>query len=140
MVNVAKWFPYAHFLFMKIAEPRVTRLLHFGIYICLLLAGIGVMITPPPAFQYIIGHILVYVFGGFIFIGGALSSFAVLPGIWWLERVGLVALSTGMFMYLVILTGLNPSPVSLSVSVAFILTFILRWLEIKDSQLAPREA
>lgn len=139
MDKFVKWFPHLHFVFMKIAEPRVTRLIHFGIYLSLLVAGVGIMYSPPSTFQEVLGVALVHVFGGFVILGAVLAAIAVLPGIWWLERAGLLALGTGLAMYLVIIVGLNSSPIGFSVTLAFLLTFVLRWMEIKGAQLAPRE-
>lgn len=137
--NLRRWFPRAHQAFLMIAEPRVTRLIHFGIYLSLLVAGVGVMYSPPSTFQEILGVALVHVFGGFIILGGILGAFAVLPGIWWLERAGLIALGTGLALYLIIVVGLQSSPIGVSITLAFLLTFVLRWMDIKGAQLAPRE-
>lgn len=130
-------FPLGYRLFMKIAEPRVVRLLHFGIYICLLVAGAGVLLHPPGSFEGVLGITLVMSFGGFIFIGAILSALSVLPGIWWLERVGLILLATGLGIYTLAVLGLHGSIVSLSIPIGFILTLVLRWREIKRYQFAP---
>lgn len=137
-----KWqriFPWGYHLFMKIAEPRTVRLLHFGIYIALATAGAMILLNPPRSFENILGVALLYMFGVFVFGGAAVAAVAVLPGIWWLERVGLIALGTGMGIYIIIIVCLGTSPIGLSISIAFILTFILRWREIRRYQLAPRE-
>lgn len=130
--------PILHFLFMKVAEPRVIRIMHFGIYICMMISGIGVIIGPPETLQSVLGHILIYVFGGFVFLGALLSAFAVLPGIWWLERVGIIMLATSMSMYVVAIFALGASVVGIVVALALTLSFFQRWVEIKDAQLAPR--
>jgi len=132
-------FPFAHSLFMKIAEPRVLRVLQFGVYICLIVAGGGVLANPPTSFENVIGLSLVYVFGGFLIIGAMLGAFAVLPGIWWLERVGILVIVTGLLMYIVMVVSLQSSSVGIGVSIAFILNFMQRWSEIKGAQLAPKE-
>ena len=132
-------FPFAHSLFMRIAEPRVIRIMQFGVYICLVLSGYGILSQPPSSFESVVGLSLVYVFGGFITAGSILGGVAVLPGIWWLERVGILALTTGLAMYVVFVISLGSSPVGVAISIAFILTFAQRWTEIKGSQLAPRE-
>lgn len=126
-------------VFMMIAEPRVTRLLYFIIYMSLLVAGILIIVEPPSDFQDVIGSRLVDIFGGFIALGAIFCAFSVLPGIWWLERVGIFALVTGLGVYFLILVGLQSSPIGFSVSFAFLLTFVLRWLDIHGAQLAPRE-
>jgi hypothetical protein len=105
----------------------------------MIIAGAGVLAHPPSRFQFVLGLTLVYVFGTFIFIGAILGSISVLPGIWWLERVGLIALITGMSIYSVAIIALGASPMGIVVAIAFALTFAQRWQEIKGAQLAPRE-
>lgn len=134
-----KNFPFAHSLFLRIAEPRIVRLMQFGVYISMFASGIGLLTEPPHAFKSVIGVGLVFVFGGFITLGSILGATAVLPGIWWLERVGLIALATGLAMYIVILASVSLSLVGFSIAIALIFTFIQRWREIKGAQLAPRE-
>jgi hypothetical protein len=124
--------------FLLIAEPRVVRLVQFGIYLCMIFAGHSVLTTPPSSFESVLGLTLINVFGGFVTIGGILAAIAVLPGIWWLERAGILALMTGMAMYSVIIITLGVSPVGLAVAVAFVLTFVQRWMEIRRFQLAPK--
>lgn len=131
--------PMLHFLFMKIAEPRVIRVMHFAIYLCMMVAGVGIVFNPPEHLQSIIGLSLLYVFAGFVTIGALFGSFAVLPGIWWLERVGIIMLTTSMAMYVVIIVALGSSPVAISVALALTFTFGQRWVEIRGAQLAPRE-
>ena len=139
---MSKWqkhFPLGYMLFMRIAEPRMVRLLHFGIYISMISAGWGITAYPPSAFKDVLGWVLVMVFGLFLLLGGVLGAISVLPGIWWLERVSLICLITGMSVYTVVILDLHASPVGISISVAFVLTFVLRWIGIRRYQLAPRE-
>ena len=124
---------------MRIAEPRVIRLMQFSVYISIGFAGIGVLTHPPQKFETAIGVVLVYVFGTFVTAGAVLGVVAVLPGIWWLERVAILALSTGLSMYVVTAMALNSTPVVYAISIALIITFLQRWLEIKGAQLAHRE-
>lgn len=124
-------------LFKKIAEPRVIRIMLFVIYTFMTIAGIGVIVTPPRSFQGVLGHSLVMIFGGFIALGGLMAWLAVLPGIWWLERVGLLALITGMGIYTVAIISLGSSFMGVIVSLTFALFFAIRWQEIKRFQLAP---
>lgn len=139
MGKVETVFPRAHSLFMMIAEPRVTRVLHFGIYLCMMSAGVGVMLSPPSSFENVLGISLTIVIGLFLMTGGLLGAIAVLPGIWVMERAALFALITGMCMYLVVLTVLRPSPVGYSITIGFVLVFLIRWFDIRGPQLAPRE-
>lgn len=124
--------------FQLIAEPRVVRVVQFGIYVCLLTAGSLVVSTPPRSFEGVLGQTLVTVLGVFILVGGVLGAVAVLPGIWWLERAGILALATGLAMYSTIAVTLGVSPIGFVIGVAFILTFVQRWMEIRRFDLAPK--
>jgi len=134
-----KRFNFAHSLFNRIAEPRIIRLMQFGVYFAMIFAGIGIIVNPPRAFESILGSFLVYTVGIFISSGAFIGFMAVLPGIWWLERAGILALTTGLTMYAVVVIALGSSILGIAVAVAFILTFFQRWTEIKGAQLAPRE-
>lgn len=123
-----------------IAEPRVRRLIYFGIYAGLAVAGSGVFFRPPASIANILGgYILIWMFGGFIVLGSILGLVAVLPGIWWLERAALVAIVTGIFMYSLILLFLGASFLVTILPIIIILICALRWLDIKEYLLAPRE-
>lgn len=126
-------------LFMKIAEPRAIRIMLFFLYICMLIAGLGVLAHPSSKFEGVLGLTLVYIFGSFIFLGAFLCVIAVLPGIWWLERVGILALITGMSIYTIAIITLGATLIGTIVSISFALTFAIRWQEIKRFQLAPLE-
>lgn len=132
-------FPVARSAFLKIAEPRFIRVTQFAIYICILYSAINVLNQPPGTFERIIYPWQVYMFGGFLGVGALLGAAAVLPGIWWLERTGIIALSIGLCMYFVISSALGASPVGIGLVLAFLITFVQRWREIKGAQLAPKE-
>ena len=124
--------------FLLIAEPRVQRILHFIVYISLLTGGISILFVPPAKFEGVLGTPLVFVFALFITVGSVLASLAVLPGIWWLERAGILALCTGLAMYLVITTTLGVSLAGFVFFLAFLLLFAIRWMDIRAYQLAPK--
>lgn len=126
-------------LFLKIAEPRVIRLMLFVIYGYMIISGLGVLYHPPKNFEGVLGLTLVYIFGSFIFIGGLCAIAAVLPGIWWLERAGIVSLISGMGLYTLAIVALGASTLGIGVAVCFGLFFAIRWQEIKRFQLAPLE-
>lgn len=123
-----------------IAEPRVRRIMYFGIYAGLAIAGTTVFFKPPAAIEHILGGtVLILVFGSFIVAGSVLALVAVLPGIWWLERAGLVSVATGIGMYTLTLLFLGASPIVVVLPIVIILICALRWLDIKEYLLAPRE-
>jgi hypothetical protein len=144
IAKIAGWYtallhPHVEPIFLKIAEPRIIRLMQFGIYLCMIYAGFKILLEPPPQFNYVLGRVLAYMFGTFIFFGAVFGAIAVLPGIWWLERVGLIALATGMLIYVIVVVALGSSPLGIATAIAFGLTFLQRWMEIKGPDLAPRE-
>lgn len=132
--------PLLYRVYMMIAEPRVRRLIYFGIYTGLLLAGIGTILRPSPAIENILGGVvLILIYGGLMVVGSTLAFLAVLPGIWWLERAGLVAIGTGVLMYAVTLLAIGVSFMLTVLPLILILICALRWLDIKEYLLAPRE-
>lgn len=124
---------------MKIAEPRTVRLIYFVIYFLLGYAGCRIMRSVPSSLEDVIGHSLVVMLGIFMSGGALLSLVAILPGIWWLERVGIIALWTGLGIYLALVIFLGSSPLGVAVSTVVILFLLVRWMDIKGSQLAPRK-
>lgn len=126
-------------LFFKIAEPRVVRLVQCGLYLCLATAGGYILGNPPASFLFVLGEQLIGIFGVALLLGGLAGALAVLPGIWWLERMGVIALWTGLGLFAVIAISLGISIVGFLVSIALILSLVQRWFEIRKFQLAPRE-
>lgn len=132
-------FPALYRAYLLVAEPRIVRLILFGIYVVFLIAGCFVITQPPESFVETLSEKLVFMLGGFLLLGGVLASIAILPGLWWLERCGLLSLGTGMLMYIVIIVGIKGSPLGICVSIAFVLFFILRYMETRPFKLAPRK-
>jgi hypothetical protein len=138
-IDIKVHVPFLHLMFMKIAEPRVIRLIQFGIYVCMMVAGVGITLHPPSNLQGVLGYSLVYLFSGFVATGALFGAVAVLPGIWWLERVGIIMLTTSLAMYVVVIISLGASLVAVAVALALTLAFGQRWVEIKGALLSPRE-
>lgn len=124
--------------FLLIAEPRVIRLIMFFLYAIFLTSGYLVITKPSESILTVLGGVLAMVFGVFLTIGGVLGFVAVLPGVWWLERTGIIACAVGLAMYVVIV--LTTASSSLGFPFALLLTGFLaiRWIEIRRYQLAPR--
>lgn len=126
-------------LYLQIAEPRIYRVLQFIIYLGLFAAGTSVLISNPPILVRIVGVVLLDVFAIFIVMGGLLGAVAVLPGIWWLERVAILLICPALAMYVVMIITVPASPASVIFSIALTLMFMQRWLLIKDHQLSPKK-
>lgn len=127
-------------VYMMIAEPRVRRLIYFGIYACLAVAGTGVFFNPPKALAgFLGGYIWIWIFGSFIVLGSVLALVAVLPGIWWLERPSLISIITGISLYTLVVLFYGASFLVTLLPLIVILICTLRLLDIKEFLLAPRE-
>ncbi|UGL63261.1 membrane protein [Arthrobacter phage Tokki] len=127
-------------VYMKIAEPRVKRLIYFVIYI--LLGTIGAVSAFRPNERmatFLGGQALVHFYGILIVAGALVCLISVLPGIWVFERAGLVGLGTGIVLYVATLIIFGASPTISFFPIIIILVFVLRWLDIKDYLLAPRK-
>lgn len=127
-------------IYMKIAEPRVKRIIYFVIYILLGALGASSTFRPNPRFVDEFGSQTLIHFYGILIIAGALVCMvSVLPGIWMFERAGMIGSGTGIVMYVATLILLGSSPHIVIFPIIIILMFLLRWLDIKDYLLAPRK-
>lgn len=142
-IRMYKWIqrvPPVHWLYMKIAEPRVVRLLYFGIYLMMILPGVLLILSPPHTIKDVVGYTYMYALAGFLIVGGLFGAVSVLPGVWWLERVGIILIGTALAIYVVIVITLHSSVssiIGIAVSIAFILSFTVRYITIRHHQLAP---
>lgn len=126
-------------LFSKIAEPKTARLLQFVIYLMFLFVGVYTAIDRPDNLENVIGQGLLLMFSLFVVSGSLLGLFAILPGIWWLERAGIILLNTGLLMYLIMIVYSDASLVGITVVSIMVISKVQRWFEIKDWALAPRK-
>lgn len=130
---------HLYFVYAKIAEPRVFRVLQFGIYLCLLYAGCDIYWNTPNSLISAVGDGHVNMIGIFLATGSTLGALTVLPGIWFIERVGVILVGAGLLMYFVIVINLGSSALGVAVSGALILTFVQRFFETKGRLLAPKK-
>lgn len=131
--------PNVHRIYMKIAPPRLRRLVYFAIYIILSVLSIAQLMKPPAAIVNALGGMfLVYFTVGFIILGTVIGVITVLPGVWVFERVALVSISFGVVMYSAVLLSLGASPFVTGVPLLIVLFMFIRWLDIKDFLLAPQ--
>lgn len=123
--------------FLLIAEPRTIRIMQFVVYVELLIGGVDAVTKPLPEFIRVIGVPLVIVFGAFLAVGGLVGMIAVLPGIWWLERVGLVFLAVAVFIRGCLLIGTGVSLTGFMIFTALVTFLIIRFIFIRKDKLAP---
>lgn len=127
----------AVWLFLKIEEPRVIRVVQFALYVALTVLGAAFLADPPHSYEGLLGDVLALVFGWCITGGGLLGALFVLPGVWWVERLGIIALWTGLGIYLVVAVTLASSTIAVAIAVAFVLALLIRWLTVREYQHAP---
>lgn len=133
-------FKTAFNVYMKIAEPRVKRLIYFVIYILLgTIGGISSFRPNERLESFSGGQSLIHFYGILIIAGAIICLLSVLPGVWIFERAGLVGLGTGIVLYVATLILFGASPTVSLFPIIIILVFLLRWLDIKDYMLAPRK-
>ena len=123
-------------LFMRIAEPRITRLMHFVIYVVSLLGGISAWTTPPISIEGVLGSTLTTLWGAFLIVGGICGAASVLQGVWWVERIAVLALATGLSIYCVVVLGLEfthpgTRQMQLTVIAVALISLLIRWVGIR---------
>ncbi|ASR80476.1 hypothetical protein SEA_TRIBBY_25 [Arthrobacter phage Tribby] len=127
-------------VYLKIAEPRNIRILLFLAYLIFIVIGVNGLAHPPRSYEQALGSLgLVSAMFSFVAFGALLGSIAVLPGIWWLERSGLLSMGIGVLFYMLILHERHASPFAMGIAFIALLVCAIRWLEIRRYQLAPRE-
>lgn len=132
-------FPRVLKLLRKITEPRFASVSYFFIYALMATGGLLVIIEHPGLFVNVLGKMQTYWFGGFVTFGGLAGAVAVLPGWYWLERLAIYGIATGLALYGVVTTSVGITATGLLFSLAFIWGFIVRWNQIRTRQTAPKK-
>lgn len=123
--------------FLKIEEPRVQRLLFLVFYLVVILIGLAALFDEDGSLYQTGGPALIISLGGFFLVGGVCGTIAILPGIWWLERVGLVSLAFGLAARAILITILGVSPVGALIFISEVVLLAIRFLQIRKADLAP---
>lgn len=123
-------------LWARIQEPKVITVYQFVIYVVVTLTGLAAWFFPPTSIEGAIGPVLTQMFAGLLVTGGLLGSIAVLPGIWWLERAGVLACATGALIYGGVVLSLHVTQsgsrlVQLGVITWALLSIAQRWHRIR---------
>jgi hypothetical protein len=125
--------------FLLIAEPRWVRAIQSVIYVLMGMGGALMLVAPPESFVQALGVPLVGMFSLFVIVGAMFGFVAVLPGVWWLERAGILSLGTGLIIYGAIVIYLGSSSLASVVTVSLALTLAQRWTLIRGADLAPKK-
>lgn len=135
---------WAYASFMRIAEPRVVRLLQFGVYMAAIIGGSSSWISPPNSIEGVLGIVLTSIWAAALILGGLLGASSVLQGVWWLERAGVAFCATGLAMYAVVVFSLqvnspgNRIP-QLCVIAIGLLSLAVRWVRIRKYPYDPEK-
>jgi len=124
--------------FLLIAEPRVERVFQFLIYAAMGYGGAWILAAPPETFADALPDMGLIGFGLFAMLGSVFGMVAVLPGIWWLERVGISSLGFGLSIYWLLGMALGSSVFVAVLTISFALTLAQRWGRIRGADLAPK--
>lgn len=94
-------------LWHAITEPRKINVAYFFLYLSALGIGIGVCLTPPAVVHGEVGEVLSWAWGAILAGGGAAGAWAVLPGLWWIERLAIACIATAALIYLIIVIAVD---------------------------------
>lgn len=86
----------------RIPEPQIVSMLIALAYGLMCVAGISAIFDPPRSiYTAFNSQFLIVYWAGLLAGGGFIASIAVLPGAFWLERIGSAALFLGLVMYVI---------------------------------------
>lgn len=131
-------------LWRSIREPRVQRACYAIIYALICFAGLSALTDPPSSIQGEIGPLLTVAWGAFLSVGGVAGAVSIWPGLWWLERIGIISTATGGGIYAVVILSLHLSEhqgnrlPQFFIVTALSLLFALRAWEIRGLDYEPR--
>lgn len=128
-------------LWDMLAEPKVITALHVVVYVVLATAGWVAWVDQPEISVWVAGELMTDVWGWLLMVSSALGIAGCLPGIWWLERGGVIGVATACVMQLAIISGGHLDGGALPIHAAFVLAVLLlmavRWHRIRLADLDP---
>lgn len=130
MKHIKNWY-------FKVQEPRLQRLLYLGFYIMIIITGVGSFFDTTGHLYQFGGDELVFSLAGFFTFGGVVGAISVIPGTWWLERVGLLSVGLGMLARGIVINGLGISWVGGMLFYSTIFLLVIRFVQIRKDDLAP---
>ena len=123
-------------LFLRIKEPRSTRIAFFLIYVILIIGGSSAFSGPPMSIENVLGAALTISWGSLLMIGGIFGASSVLRGAWWAERAGIAFVAGGFAMYGVVVISQQIAragnfKMQLCLITICLITLAWRWTEIR---------
>lgn len=83
----------------RIHEPRVSKVIYLVGYLIAIGIGTVTLWRPPTSIETPLGPTLTTIWAALILAGAIGSALAVLPGWWWLERLGIISIAGGALIY-----------------------------------------
>src|SRR5699024_11893577 len=86
-------------MWRMVREPRVISVLYFFIYLAFLAGGLSALIDPPRSIEGSIGSFSMYGLAGMLTFGGLIGAPSALVGIWWVEKLAVIAVGMSAVVY-----------------------------------------
>jgi len=84
----------------RVPEPKAASVWAVVTYAGVAFGGLmGLIVSPVADSGATVSLISIY-WAGLLFVGGLAGAIAVLPGLYWLERIGIVATGFGLLIFL----------------------------------------
>lgn len=94
-------------LWERIHEPRIAKVIHLIGYLIAVGIGTVTLWRPPTSIETPLGPTLTTLWGAAILLGAIAAAVAVLPGWWWLERLGIYSVAVGALIYFGVVVTLH---------------------------------
>ena len=127
---------------LKVHQPRVIAITYTAAYTVLTYAGVTALIDPPTSLEGAVGALSMGTLAALLVLGGALGAPSALLGLWWLERVAVIAVSISAGIYGgIILTlhmiGTGNRQLQLGFVLFVLLMQLIRWHRIRERPYDP---
>lgn len=133
---------FFRWLWESITEPRKLRTVYFFVYVVTFVTGLAVLSEPPRELTYSLEE-LVPLLGVPMTLGGIFGAVAVLPGWWWVERLGILLASGAILIYAVSVIWVTartefPAVSTLGMLALTAAVYVVRWIGTAHYRYEPR--
>lgn len=91
----------------RVSEPRSITALHCLVYVLIAIAGASALIDPPNTLSSSWGGAFSTLWAASLLLGGSVAACAAYFGRWWLEKIALLLVCTGVVLYASIVTTIH---------------------------------
>lgn len=82
-----------------VRDPHVIKTLHAITYNIVAVAGMNAYLLQPDPLAHVWGRPATYVWAGALTIGGLAAASACIAGVWWIEKIAITIICTGIALY-----------------------------------------